>query len=134
MELRHSLESATSVTKKQVDVQTKAAEASQADLMDEQKKHVEERQSLLTKVESLTKDNDRKTTEIANLNATIGRMKDDYVQARRTAHARSSASCTTRPSGTSTILDHPDGYITYVDYEPARSWSISTAAWAPGRR
>ena len=52
LELRHTLEAATSVTKSQVDVQTKAAEASNADLMEEQKKHAEERQMLLTKVDT----------------------------------------------------------------------------------
>ena len=67
--------------------------------MDEQKKHDEERQSLLTKVESLTKDNDKKTTQIANLRPRSSRMKDDYGQGEGPAHARSSASCTTRPSG-----------------------------------
>ena len=115
LELRHSLESATSVTKKQVEVQTQAAEASRADLMDEGKKHVEERQSLLTKVESLTKDNDLKTTEIANLNATIGRMKDDYSKEKDQLRSIISE-LHDKAERVNTILDHPDGYITYVDY------------------
>ncbi len=116
VELRHALESATNVTKTQVDVQTKAAEASRNDLMDEQKKHVEERQSLLTKVETLTKDNDSKTTEIANLRAQMGQLKDDYTKEKDTLTTiiREQRDKAERVE---TILDHPDGYITYVDYE-----------------
>src|SRR5262249_49142111 len=51
LDLRHALEAATTVTKGQVDVQTKAADAARADVVEEQKKHVDERQSLLTKVD-----------------------------------------------------------------------------------
>ena len=50
IELRHQLEAATTVAKSQMDVQTKAAEASRADLDAEHKKHEEERQILVTKV------------------------------------------------------------------------------------
>jgi HAMP domain-containing protein len=116
VDVRKALESATNVAKTQVDVQTKAAEAAVADVMDEHKKHNEERQSLLGKVESLTKDNDVKTTEIANLQASINRMKDDYEKERGllTTQIREWRD---RAERSDTILDHPDGYITFVDYE-----------------
>ena len=65
--LRKSLESSTSVAKQQVDVQTKAAEKSQADVLAEQKKHEEERRILLTKVGELQAANDKQATEIAEL-------------------------------------------------------------------
>ncbi len=73
--LRKSLESSTSVAKQQVDVQTKAAEKSQADVLAEQNKHEEERQILITKVGELQAANDKHATEIAN--------KDDQDQAAR---------------------------------------------------
>jgi hypothetical protein len=116
LEVRHSLESATNVTKQQVDVQTKNAEASRADLLDEQNKHRDERQSLLTKVETLTKDNDSKTTEIANLRADIDRIKVDYSKEKDQLRGIISE-LHDKADRVDTILDHPDGFITYVDYE-----------------
>ena len=98
LDLRHALEAATNVTKEQVDVQTKAAEAARSDVMEEQKKHVEERQSLLTKVDTLTKDNDLKTTEIANLNDKIRQLTEDRSR-RRSCSPPRSATGATRPSG-----------------------------------
>jgi hypothetical protein len=115
-DVRHALESATNVTKQQVDVQTKAAEAAHTDVMEEAKKHGEERQSLLTKVESLTKDNDQKTTQIANLEATINRMKDDYGKERETL-TTILREVRDKAERVGEILDRPDGYVTYVDYE-----------------
>jgi hypothetical protein len=116
VDVRRNLESATNVTKQQVDVQTKAAEAAHNDVMEEQKKHVEERQSLLTKVESLTKDNDQKTTQIANLEATVNQKKADYDKERETL-TTIIRELRDKAERVDTILDHPDGYITFVDYE-----------------
>ncbi len=66
LSLRQSLEASTTVAKQQVDVQTKAATDSRADLEAEHKKHEEERGSLLTKVDQLQTDSDKKSTEIAS--------------------------------------------------------------------
>jgi hypothetical protein len=127
VDVRHNLESATNVTKTQVEVQTKAAEASHNDLMDEQKKHVEERQGLLTRVETMTKDNDTKTTEIANLKAQIGQIKDDYTKEKDTL-TTIIRELRDKAERVETILDHPDGYITYVDHE-ARDQSSSSRGY-----
>jgi hypothetical protein len=115
-DVRKSLESATNVTKAQVDVQSKAAEAAHADVLEEQKKHTDERQGLLTKVEQLTKDNDLKTTEIANLRNQMLQKQDDYSKEKEmlTAQIRDWRDKAERSE---TILDHPDGYISYVDYD-----------------
>lgn len=116
LDLRHALEAATNVTKTQVAVQTQAADAARNDVVEEQKKHVEERQSLLTKVDSLTKDNDQKTTEIANLTDKIRQMAEDRNKEKDllTSQIRDWRDKAERSD---VILDHPDGYITYVDYE-----------------
>ena len=116
LDLRHALEAATNVTKEQVNVQTKSAEAARSDVMEEQKKHVDERQSLLTKVDTLTKDNDLKTTEIANLNDKIRQLREDYSKEKDllTSEIRDWRD---KAEKSDVILDHPDGYITYVDYE-----------------
>lgn len=116
LDLRHALESATNVTRQQVDVQTKAAEAARTDVMEEQKKHVEERQTLLTKVDTLTKDNDLKTTEIANLNDKIRQLTEERLKEKDllTSQIRDWRDKAERSD---VILDHPDGYVSYVDYE-----------------
>jgi hypothetical protein len=116
VELRHALESATNVAKQQVDVQAQAADATRKDLIEEQNTHVKERQGLLTRVETLTKDNDTKTTQIANLNAQISQLKDDYDKEKVTL-TTIIRELRDKAERVETILDHPDGYITYVDYE-----------------
>ncbi len=65
MSLRKSLEASTTVAKTQVDVQTKAAEKSAADVLAEQKKHEDERGILITKVGELQGANDKQATDIA---------------------------------------------------------------------
>jgi hypothetical protein len=114
-DVRQRLESATSVGKAQVDVQTKAATDSQSDLQGEHKKHEEERQTLLTKVDQLTTDNDKKTTEIANLNTKLKQQQDDSARQQDTLTTiiRELRDRVERQENT---LDHPDGYITFVDY------------------
>ncbi len=115
LDLRHSLESATSVNKNEVAVQIKAAEASRAEAQEEAQKHVSERQMLLTKVDSLTKENDLRTTEIANLKTQLDRQKEDYDK-ERTQYRTLISELRDKAERVDTILDHPDGYITFVDY------------------
>lgn len=115
LELRHTLESATTVNKNEVAVQTKAAEASRAEAQEEAQKHVSERQMLLTKVDSLTKENDLRTTEIANLKTQLDRQKEDYDK-ERTQYRTLISELRDKAERVDTILDHPDGYITFVDY------------------
>jgi len=114
--LRGNLESATSVAKQQVDVQTKAAADSRTDLEAEHKKHDEERGSLLTKVDQLQTDNDKKATEIASLTTKIKQQEEDYTRKQEltTAIIRELRDTSEQKE---TILDRPDGYVTYVDYE-----------------
>ncbi len=99
MELRHKLEAATNVAKQQADVQTKAAEASRADLDAEHKKHDDERQILVNKVGEQQTDIDKKTTENANLRRRSSRSRAT-TPARRISSRRSSASCAIGPRRT----------------------------------
>ena len=114
--LRKSLESATNVAKGQVDVQTKAAEKSQADVLAEQKKHEEERGILVTKVGELQAANDKSATEIANLTSKNKQQDEDFTRQRETLTTiiREIRDQLERKE---LILDRPDGYVTYVDYE-----------------
>jgi hypothetical protein len=114
--LRKSLESATSVAKKQVDVETQAAEKSQADVLGEQKKHEEERGILVTKVGELQAANDKQATELANANGKIKQQDEDFTRKQETLTTiiREQRDQLERKE---LILDRPDGYVTYVDYE-----------------
>jgi hypothetical protein len=114
--LRQSLESATSVAKQQVDVQSKAAADSRTDLEAEHKKHDEERGTLLTKVDQLQTDSDKKATEIASLTTKNKQQEEDFTRKLEleTTIIREQRD---RLEQNENILDRPDGYITYVDYE-----------------
>lgn len=114
--LRKSLEQATSVAKTQVDVQTKAAEKGAADVLAEQKRHEEERGILVTKVGELQAANDKQATEIANLSTKIRQQEEDFTRQRETLTTiiREQRDQLEKKE---LILDRPDGYVTYVDYE-----------------
>jgi hypothetical protein len=114
--LRKSLESATSVSKTQIDVQTKAAEKGAADVLAESKKHEEERGSLVSKVGDLQAANDKQATDIANLTNKNKQQEDDFTRQRETMNAIIREQRDTLEKK-ELILDRPDGYVTYVDYE-----------------
>jgi hypothetical protein len=114
--LRQSLEGATGVAKKEVDVQAKAAADSRADLEGEHKKHEDERQILLTKTDQLQTDNDKKNNEIATLAARIKQMDEDFLRKQETL-TTIIRELRDRLEQKETTLDRPDGYVTYVDYE-----------------
>jgi hypothetical protein len=116
LSLRQSLEAATTVAKTQVDVQAKAATDSRADLEAEHKKHEEERGTLLTKVDQLQTDSDKKSTEIASLTTKIKQLEEDFTRRNelQTSIIRELRDLNEQKE---TILDRPDGYVTYVDYE-----------------
>jgi len=114
--LKRSLEGATGVAKKEVDVQAKAAADSRADLEGEHKKHEEERQILLTKTDQLQTDNDKKNNEIATLASRIKQMEEDTLRKQETLTSIIKE-LRDRLDQKETTLDRPDGYVTYVDYE-----------------
>jgi hypothetical protein len=114
--LRKSLEAATSVAKQQVDVEANAAKKSQDDVLGEQKKHEEERNILVTKVGELQSSNDKQATEIANLTTKNKQQEEDFLRKQETYTTiiRDQRDQIERKE---LILDRPDGYVTYVDYE-----------------
>jgi hypothetical protein len=116
LSLRQSLEAATTVAKQQVDVQAKAATDSRADLEGEHKKHEEERGTLLTKVDQLQTDSDKKSTEIASLQTKIKQLEEDFTR-RNELQTSIIRELRDQQEQKETILDRPDGYVTYVDYE-----------------
>ncbi len=116
LNLRQSLEAATSVAKQQVDVQAKAAADSRADLDSEHKKHEEARSTLLTTTDQLQTDNDKKATEIANLTAKLKQFEEDTLRKNETLTSIIKEQ-RDKLERTETTLDSPDGHVTFVDYE-----------------
>ena len=114
--LRKSLESSTSVAKQANDIQAKAASDSKADLEAEHNKHEQLRQELLTKVDQLQTDNDKKTTQIANLETQYRQLKDESDRKLELTNAiiREQRDVLDKNEN---VLDKPDGYITFVDLE-----------------
>ncbi len=115
--VRHSLESATSVAHQQVDVQTKAATDSHADTLAEQKKHEEERATLLTKVDQLQTALDKAQGELLNVRTQLTRQEEDNLRRVETLTTILREQRDKLERSKETILDRPDGYVTYVDYE-----------------
>jgi len=114
--LRKNLESTTSVAKKQIDVESKAASDSKADLEAEHTKHESERQTLLTKVDQLQTANNDQATKIANLETQLKQQGEDA--ARKLELAQSIIKeYRDRLDKTDVTLDKPGGYITYVDLD-----------------
>lgn len=113
--LKKNLESATSVAKQQIDVQTKSADDAKSDLEAEHNKHEQERQVLLTKVDQLTTDLDQARTEIANLTTQLRQVKDEDNTriGQLTAIVRQIRDQAEQKEN---VLDRPDGKITYVDF------------------
>jgi hypothetical protein len=114
--LRHNLESATSVAKQQIDVQTKSASDSKTDLEAEHTKHEQERQILLTKVDQLTTELDQAKTELANLSTQNRQQSEEFTRKNEmlTAMLREQRA---QLDLRETVLDRPDGHITYVDFD-----------------
>ena len=115
--VRRSLESATGAAKLQIDTQTKAATDSHADVLAETKKHEDERGTLLTKVDQLQTDNDKRGQEIATLKTTLAREQADHAAKLDTMTTILREQRDKLERSKDTILDRPDGYVTYVDYE-----------------
>jgi hypothetical protein len=105
-----------SVAKTQVDKEADAAAKSQADVLSEQKNHEEARGILVTKVSELQAANDKLNTEIANLTTKVKQQEEDFARKQETLTTiiREERDQNERKE---LILDRPDGYVTYVDYE-----------------
>ncbi len=113
--LRRNLESTTNVSKQQIDIQAKAAADSRTDLQDEHDRHEDERQVLLTKVDTLTTELDQTRTELANVNTELRQTKEDDERRLELAYSiiREQRDQLDKREN---ILDRPDGYITFVNF------------------
>lgn len=114
-ELKRSLESANSVNKQQLDVVEKDRDTARADVESEQTKHVAARADLHQKIDTYQTDINNKATEIATLTNQLRQTKEEttkkigdlnnVIRELQEFKAKSE-----------TVLDRPDGHVTYVDY------------------
>jgi len=115
VDVKRNLESTNSVNAQKLDVVAKAEAGAKQDLEAEQKKHVEERQTILTKIDQYTTENAKLQTEVANLNARIRKTEEDYTKSLSLSQqvVREQRDRLERKE---TVLDRPDGRVTFVDY------------------
>jgi hypothetical protein len=117
LNLRRSLEAATSVAKQQVDTQTSAASKAHTETIEEGKRHEEERSTLLTKVDQLQTALDKTQNELLAAKTEITRQGEDFARQRETFLTIQRELRDKVERNNENILDRPDGYVTYVDYE-----------------
>jgi hypothetical protein len=117
LSIRHNLESATNVAKTTNDVQTKAASDSHAETLAEQKRHEDERGTLLTKVDQLQTALDKSQNEVLALKTENTRQAEDFARKNETFLTILREQRDKLERNNELILDRPDGYVTYVDYE-----------------
>lgn len=115
VDVKRNLESSNNVNAQKLDVESKALAASKTDLEAEHKKHEEERNTILAKIDQYTSENAKMQTEIANLQARIRKMEDDYNKSLSLAQ-QTVRELRDRVERRETVLDRPDGQVTFVDY------------------
>jgi len=114
-ELKQSLEAANTVNKQQMDVVVQARDATKADLETEQTKHVQARADLHNKVTETESEIENKSTEIASMKAEARRFEEETTKTTE-ALRLNVRDLRDEKAQSETVLDRPDGKITYVDY------------------
>jgi hypothetical protein len=114
--LRRTLEASTSVAKGQIDKHEEAFSKSKADLEKEIGDHQQARQTLLTKVDQLQTDNDKKQTQIANLETQYRQLKEE-TDRKHELNMSIIKDLRDLQAQKENFLDKPDGYITFVDHD-----------------
>jgi len=115
LDVRRNLEAANDVNAKKLEVAETSFNTSKTDLETEQKRHVDERASLIKRVDDLSTENANQATEIANLNTKMRQMEEEFQKKLGTAQLMI-RQFRAKAEETANVLDRPDGHITYVDY------------------
>ena len=115
VDVKRSLEGANGVNSQKIAVVEKELNNSKTDLSGEHDKHAMERSSLIAKVDQYQTENARQASEISALTAKLRQVEEDD----RKKLEESVSQVRTwrdRAEKRETILDTPDGVVTYVDY------------------
>ncbi|MCA1685077.1 MAG: hypothetical protein LC745_03665 [Planctomycetia bacterium] len=116
VDVKRNLENANGVNdlKRKVDIDAFAG--AKSDLSKEIARHESERQSILARIDQFQSENAKMATEIQNLTTKMRRMEDDSSKAMALAQ-QTIRDLRDRAERKETILDRPDGQITFVDYK-----------------
>lgn len=115
VDVKRNLEGADGVNAQKLKVEADALTKSKEDLAAEGEKHVSERQTILARVDQYQTDNAKMQTEIANLTAKLRQVEEEG--GKKLALAQSNVrDIRSRMELKETVLDRPDGVITFVDY------------------
>lgn len=116
--LRHELEGATGSNVKKLSVAEEALSKSKDDLAQVQDQNVKEQADLRNKLDSFTTERAKHLTEIENLSTKLRQQEEDLNKKLTLAHQQV-REWRDRAERKETVLDRPDGKITYVDYSHA---------------
>ncbi len=83
--LKRGLESANDTNQKKLDVETTALSSAKTDLEGEHKKHVEERENLVTRLDQLQTENSKQAAELASLSTKLRELQDESTKKRLTS-------------------------------------------------
>ena len=115
VDVKRGLEGANGVNAAKLAEVEKAFNEAKADLIGEQKKHVDEREILVKKVDEFAEDKAKLTTELAGTGAKLRQLEED--SAKKLALAQQTIrEYRDRLERTETVMDRPDGVVTFVDY------------------
>jgi hypothetical protein len=114
-DLKRSLEAANSVNKQQMDVVLKERDDAKADVESEQTKHEQARGDILARLDEYQTDINNKATEIATLTSQSRQFREETTKKLGDLN-NVIRELRDEKAQKETVLDQPDGYITYVDY------------------
>jgi hypothetical protein len=114
-DVKRNLESANTVNAQKLKVETDALAKAKTDLSDVHDKHLSDRQSILGRLDRFQSDNAKQAAEIANLQAKLRETTEDLSKKLAIAQQTIREYRATAELK-ETVLDRPDGVLTFVDY------------------
>jgi peptidoglycan hydrolase CwlO-like protein len=113
--LSHQLKDANQIAQAKIDEHDQAKKKAEEDLNAEHADHEKQRQDLLAKVDKLSTERINLATQIENLKTTLTQTKEDYEKKLADLRGRVNF-LNDEYQKKETVMDVPDGVITYVDY------------------
>lgn len=114
-EMRKVLETMNGVNKDQLDVEVKAKEGAKTDLEAEIAKHEGERNKLIARLDSLQTENSRLAAELTTTKNALAQGREEWkkLQGDLLGQVKSFRE---KAELSETVMDVPDGHVTYTDY------------------
>ena len=115
VDVKRSLEGADLINSQKIAVVEKGLNDSKTDLTSEHDKHATERATLIAKVDQYQTENANLASQISTLTAKLRQVEDDNAKKLADVVGQVRA-WRDRAEKRETVLDTPDGVVTYVDY------------------